>query len=60
MTALEVVERDEHTTRLRVACSSGFYVRSLAHDLGQRLGCGAHLDGSATNEGGRLHDLKRP
>ena len=23
--------------------SAGFYVRSLAHDLGQRLGCGAHL-----------------
>jgi tRNA pseudouridine55 synthase len=30
--------------RLRVACSAGFYVRSLAHDLGQRLGCGAHLE----------------
>jgi len=24
-------------------CSSGFYVRSLAHDLGEALGCGAHL-----------------
>src|SRR5262249_48040448 len=24
-------------------CSAGFYVRSLAHDLGQRLGVGAHL-----------------
>ena len=29
---------------LRIVCSSGFYVRSLAHDLGQRLGCGAHLE----------------
>ena len=28
---------------LRVACSAGFYVRSLAHDLGERLGTGAHL-----------------
>jgi tRNA pseudouridine55 synthase len=27
----------------RVACSPGTYVRSLAHDLGQSLGCGAHL-----------------
>lgn len=27
-----------------VRCSSGTYVRSLAHDLGQKLGCGAHLD----------------
>jgi len=25
------------------ACSSGTYIRSLAHELGQRLGCGAHL-----------------
>ena len=28
----------------RVVCSAGTYVRSLAHDLGQRLGCGAHLE----------------
>lgn len=27
----------------RLACSSGTYVRSVAHDLGQALGCGAHL-----------------
>ena len=30
--------------QLRVHCSAGFYVRSLAHDLGARLGCGAHLE----------------
>ncbi len=29
--------------RLSVHCSAGTYIRSLAHDLGQRLGCGAHL-----------------
>jgi tRNA pseudouridine55 synthase len=28
---------------LTVHCSAGTYIRSLAHDLGQRLGCGAHL-----------------
>jgi tRNA pseudouridine55 synthase len=27
----------------KVTCSSGTYIRSLAHDLGQLLGCGAHL-----------------
>jgi tRNA pseudouridine55 synthase len=27
----------------RVACTKGTYVRSLVHDLGQRLGCGANL-----------------
>jgi tRNA pseudouridine55 synthase len=30
--------------RLHVVCSAGFYVRSLAHDLGGQLGCGAHLE----------------
>ena len=24
-------------------CSKGTYIRSLAHDFGQKLGCGAHL-----------------
>lgn len=28
---------------MEVTCSAGTYVRSLAHDLGQKLGCGAHL-----------------
>src|SRR5258706_16038994 len=27
----------------RVACTKGTYVRSITHDLGQKLGCGAHL-----------------
>ncbi|MGV3757189.1 MAG: tRNA pseudouridine(55) synthase TruB [Verrucomicrobiota bacterium] len=27
----------------KVACTKGTYVRSLVHDLGQKLGCGAHL-----------------
>lgn len=26
-----------------IECSSGTYIRTLAHDLGQKLGCGAHL-----------------
>jgi tRNA pseudouridine55 synthase len=33
----------EDTVNVRTECSAGFYVRSLAHDLGQRLGTGAHL-----------------
>ena len=28
---------------LRVVCSKGTYIRTLVHDIGQRLGCGAHL-----------------
>ncbi len=31
------------TLKLKVHCSSGTYIRSLAHDLGAMLGCGGHL-----------------
>lgn len=34
---------EEPVGSFRVACTKGTYVRSLAHDLGQKLGCGAHL-----------------
>ena len=36
-------EYTEPFAKFRVACTKGTYVRSLAHDLGQKLGCGAHL-----------------
>lgn len=32
-----------HESRLRLTVRGGYYVRALARDLGQRLGCGAHL-----------------
>jgi tRNA pseudouridine55 synthase len=28
---------------LRVTCTKGTYVRTLCHDIGEALGCGAHL-----------------
>ena len=34
---------DDLHVQLHVHCSSGFYIRSLADDLGQALGCGAHV-----------------
>lgn len=39
----EVLEMALPYVRFRVACSSGTYIRSLAHSLGTRLGCGAVL-----------------
>jgi tRNA pseudouridine55 synthase len=41
--ALELVSRAAETVELRVRCSPGTYVRSLARDLGEKLGTGAHL-----------------
>ena len=42
--SLELIERTGDLVRLNMTVSTGFYVRSLARDLGDRLGCGAHLD----------------
>jgi tRNA pseudouridine55 synthase len=33
----------EPISSFRVACTKGTYVRTLAHDIGERAGCGAHL-----------------
>ena len=34
---------EEPVGQFRIACTKGTYVRSIAHDLGQKVGCGAHL-----------------
>lgn len=38
----------------RVVCSKGFYVRTYAHDIGQELGCGAHLKTLRRTKSGRF------
>jgi tRNA pseudouridine55 synthase len=38
----------------RVVCSKGFYVRTYAHDIGQDLGCGAHLRALRRTKSGRF------
>ncbi|PKO86304.1 MAG: tRNA pseudouridine(55) synthase TruB [Betaproteobacteria bacterium HGW-Betaproteobacteria-12] len=43
--ALELLSFAGDTLSLRVRCSKGTYIRVLAADLGQVLGCGAHLIG---------------
>ena len=43
--AAEMLEANLPFVRFRVRCGSGSYVRSLAHSLGMRLGCGAALSG---------------
>lgn len=38
----------------RVACSKGTYVRTLCHDLGRRIGCGAHMTALRRTKSGTL------
>jgi tRNA pseudouridine55 synthase len=41
---LALEKYEQGLARIRVRATAGFYVRSLAHDLGEALGCGAHLE----------------
>jgi tRNA pseudouridine55 synthase len=40
---LELLDWTSPLLTLDIMCSKGTYIRSLAHDLGESLGCGAHL-----------------
>ena len=43
LNAADLLDGDEPLLRLHVECGSGTYVRSLVRDLGEALGCGAHV-----------------
>ncbi len=52
--SLELLEWDPPEAVVDVFCSSGTYVRSLANDLGNALGVGAHLVGLRRTKSGRF------
>ncbi len=58
LSAAAVLGYDDGVVRLTLTCSAGFYVRSLAHDIGERLGTGAHLIGLRRTRSGaaRIED----
>jgi tRNA pseudouridine55 synthase len=41
--SIELIDFRPPDITIEVHCSAGTYIRSLAHDLGEQLGCGAHL-----------------
>jgi tRNA pseudouridine55 synthase len=41
--AYKVLDFEGDRLTVEIRCSKGTYIRSLAHDLGERLGCGAHV-----------------
>lgn len=52
--AFEIRPVSPDTVRARIVCSGGTYIRSLAHDLGQAVGCGAHLTSLNRTKVGRF------
>ncbi|MDH5761842.1 MAG: tRNA pseudouridine(55) synthase TruB [Nitrospinota bacterium] len=41
--ALDFLKKEDNQVTFRVKCSAGTYVRTLCHDIGHALGCGAHM-----------------
>lgn len=54
---LQLQQLHEDTFTIEVVCSKGTYIRSLAQDIGDKLGCGAHLIGLRRTRSG-LFDLQ--
>jgi tRNA pseudouridine55 synthase len=52
--SIAVVEGEGDRWRLDVSCSKGTYIRTLAEDIGEALGCGAHLAALRRTGSGRL------
>lgn len=52
---IELLRFQPPLLELEVECGKGTYIRTLAHDLGQRLGCGAHLEGLVRRRVGPFH-----
>ena len=51
---LELLELDGPRFRIAIACGKGTYVRSILADLGDQLGCGAHMTGLRRTRSGTL------
>lgn len=51
---MDVLNIGEATVELEIECSGGTYVRTIAHELGERLGCGAYLQSLVRTEIGRF------
>jgi len=52
---LDLLRFEPPEVEIEMECSRGTYVRSLAHDLGQALGCGAHLSALTRTRVGPFH-----
>ena len=53
--SVSMTEWSAPVATVEIVCGRGFYVRSLAHDLGESLGCGAHLESLTRTRVGPFH-----
>ena len=55
--AIDILEVRLPRVKMRVSCSKGTYIRTLCHDIGQALGCGAIMQSLVRTKSGRF-DIK--
>jgi tRNA pseudouridine55 synthase len=53
--SIEIVDMQQAVLTVRIACGSGTYIRSIARDLGDKLGCGACLQALTREVAGPFH-----
>lgn len=51
---LKNFDEENQKAEVLIKCSKGTYIRSIAHDLGQNLGCGAHLSKLVRTQAGKF------
>ncbi len=55
VTGFEIKRLELPEVDFRVDCSKGFYVRTYANDIGEKLGCGAHLSALRRTQSGKFN-----
>ncbi len=55
VTGFEIKRTELPEVDFRVDCSKGFYVRTYANDIGEKLGCGAHLSALRRTQSGKFN-----
>ncbi|HME55828.1 MAG TPA: RNA-guided pseudouridylation complex pseudouridine synthase subunit Cbf5 [Candidatus Lokiarchaeia archaeon] len=58
--SLEILERNERDVLLKIACDAGTYIRTLCVDIGNALGCGAHLTELRRTRSGSFSESNTP
>jgi tRNA pseudouridine55 synthase len=52
---IDIISMADDTIMLKVSCSKGTYIRTLCHDIGKKLGCGAHMSSLRRTRSGNFH-----
>lgn len=51
---IEILSASQESATLNIVCSGGTYIRTLGHDMGEDLGCGAHMTALHRTQVGRF------